>query len=180
MARPDEPATLAINRAPVLTLWAAVVAERLGHDRNAALTLGRAVAGLNAQSKGRRLGIFSPEPEGERKRPAPRLKIGEPHVIELLGRRVPAVRTRAGLRALEHDAPADPASVERYLASKFGAALAPARAAMQALAKSRAPHALAAEAFALYEKFRPAIPSGTAGWGAKGTLDLRRIRSLAG
>jgi len=28
-----------INRAPVLTLWAAVVAERLGHDRRAALTL---------------------------------------------------------------------------------------------------------------------------------------------
>ena len=34
-----------VNRAPVLTLWAAVVAERLGHDRDAAITLGRAVAG---------------------------------------------------------------------------------------------------------------------------------------
>jgi hypothetical protein len=28
-----------INRAPVLTLWAAVVAERLGNDHEAALTL---------------------------------------------------------------------------------------------------------------------------------------------
>ena len=44
-----------INRAPVLTLWAAIVAERLGHDSHEALTLGKAVAGLNAQSKGRRL-----------------------------------------------------------------------------------------------------------------------------
>ena len=47
-----------INRAPVMTLWAAVVAERLGYDRETALTLGKGVAGLNAQSKGRRLGIF--------------------------------------------------------------------------------------------------------------------------
>jgi hypothetical protein len=46
-----------INRAPVMTLWAAVVAERRGYDRPEALTLGRAVAGLMAQSKGRRLGI---------------------------------------------------------------------------------------------------------------------------
>ena len=30
-----------INRTPVLTLWAVVVAERLGFDRNTALTLGR-------------------------------------------------------------------------------------------------------------------------------------------
>jgi len=32
--------TVSINRAPVLTLWAAVVAERLGFDREEALTLG--------------------------------------------------------------------------------------------------------------------------------------------
>lgn len=49
--------TLKINRAPVLTLWAAVVAQRLGFDHDEALTLGRAVAGLNVQSKGKRLGI---------------------------------------------------------------------------------------------------------------------------
>jgi len=32
-----------IDRAPVLTLWASVVAERLGFDRDEALTLGRAL-----------------------------------------------------------------------------------------------------------------------------------------
>jgi hypothetical protein len=46
-----------INRAPVLTLWAATVAERMGFKREEALSLGKAVAGLTAQSKGRRLGI---------------------------------------------------------------------------------------------------------------------------
>ena len=34
-----------VNRAPVLTLWAAVVAERLGHPPETALALGRFVAG---------------------------------------------------------------------------------------------------------------------------------------
>ena len=53
---------LSINRAPVLTLWAAVVAERLGFERDEALTLGKAVAGLTAQSKGQRLGIFARSP----------------------------------------------------------------------------------------------------------------------
>ena len=50
--------TISINRAPVLTLWAAVVAERLGFQRDEALSLGKALAGLNVQSKGQRLGIF--------------------------------------------------------------------------------------------------------------------------
>ena len=50
--------SISINRAPVLTLWAAVVAQRLGFDEDEALTLGKAVAGLNAYSKGRRLGSF--------------------------------------------------------------------------------------------------------------------------
>jgi hypothetical protein len=40
-----------------------VVAERLGFDRDAALTLGRAVAGSSAQMKGRALGIYEPSEE---------------------------------------------------------------------------------------------------------------------
>ena len=51
-----------INRAPVLTLWAAVIAEVLGFEHDEALTLGRAVAGLNACSKGVSLGLSQPTP----------------------------------------------------------------------------------------------------------------------
>jgi hypothetical protein len=70
--------TLTINRAPVLTLWAAVVAERLGYDADEAATFGKTE-----------------------------------------------------------------------------------------------------EAFALYEVFRPEIPRGTRGWGAKGVLDLEKITAMA-
>lgn len=47
---------ITINRAPVLTLWAAVVAQRQGHSWEAALTFGHLIAGWLAQSKGRRWG----------------------------------------------------------------------------------------------------------------------------
>ena len=52
----------------MLTLWAAVVAERLGFDRPTALTLGQAVAGLSAYAKGVSLGIIEPRPELVRER----------------------------------------------------------------------------------------------------------------
>ena len=49
----DEGGEILVNRAPVLTLWAAIVAEHLGHDADAAVTLGRAVAGSSARVKAR-------------------------------------------------------------------------------------------------------------------------------
>jgi hypothetical protein len=51
-----------INRASVLTLWATVVAERLGYDGDESLSLAKAITGLTAQTKGRRLGIYKPVP----------------------------------------------------------------------------------------------------------------------
>ena len=171
--------TIQVNRAPVLTLWAAVVAERLGYDRAAALTLGRAVAGLNAQSKGRRLGVFDePAPATPARRGAKTARRRE-RLVPLLGRSVPAVDTARGLRAVERGKPVAPTSVERYLRGKFGDALPEARAAMQALAEAYSPDRLEEVAFALYERFRPRIPEGARGWGAKGALDLEYVRSLA-
>jgi hypothetical protein len=80
---------ITINRAPVLTLWAAVVAERLGYDRDAALTLGKAVAGLNAQSKACRLGIVEGQTDpSEARKPKGRTP-DEPLLITVLGRPVP-------------------------------------------------------------------------------------------
>jgi hypothetical protein len=166
-----------INRAPVLTLWATTVAERMGFDHDEALSLGKAVAGLTAQSKGRRLGIFNPVPQEIKK--ARTRKKGEEFLIEICGRQVSAVNTTDGVRAVSKDRPIDAGSVQRYLASKFGDSLGPAYAAMRALAKAFRPEQLSQNAFSLYEKFRPPIPTGVTGWGAKGNLDLDRIESLA-
>ena len=50
--------------------------------------------------------------------------------------------------------------------------------AMVRLAASFPPEHLAEEAFRLYERFRPKIPSGEKGWGAKGVLDLALMERL--
>lgn len=176
---PDAPRTIRINRAPVLALWAAVVAQRLGHNREAALTLGQALAGLDAHSKGVRLGIYTPTPaDVSDAKPKARTATKRVTEIELLGRRVPVMETPEGLRALVKDAPGAPESVERYLRSKFGDALDDVRKAMERLAKSRAPRDLTATGFKLYEAFRPDVPSDVRGWGAKGVLDIGRILAL--
>ena len=166
-----------INRAPVLTLWAVVVAERLGYAHGAALTLGKAVAGLNAQSKGRSLGIFKPGDKAAEKEKG-RKKSAE-YRVELLGRAVSVVQTEAGIRAAIKGKATEPESVERYLKSKFGDALPEVRQAMQKLAASRKPSELAVQAYSLYVEFRPEIPAGTKGWGAQGELDLEYIVSLS-
>ena len=53
------------------------------------------------------------------------------------------------------------------------------RSAMQKLAKAYKPQEIAHDAYRLYERFRPDIPAGTKGWGAKGDLDLGLIGGLA-
>jgi len=171
--------TVTINRAPVLTLWAAVVAEALGYESGAALTMGKAVAGLNAQSKGRILGIFGPPKSGEDGKPPAKVGLGEDFWLDICGRGVPVKNTEDDIRAVVRDKPTDSEKVAKYLAGKFGDDLPAMREAMAALAASFAREELARRAYSLYEKFRSSIPSGKRGWGAKGELDLEYIRSLA-
>jgi hypothetical protein len=161
-----------------MTLWAAVVAEHLGFDEDEALTMGRVVAGLNAYSKGKALGIYTPHPKTlkeERKR----LEGEDALHVDLLHRAVPVVRTPEGLRAVSKDKPVTPENVQRYLVSKVKEALPQVRAAMGMLAASLSPQDLATRAYEVYEHFRPAVPAGVKGWGAVGELDLDKLRSLA-
>jgi hypothetical protein len=166
-----------VNRAPVLTLWAAVVAEVLGFEHYEALTLGRAVAGLNAYSKGVSLGPYQPTAR-EVKEQRQKMRKEETVTVDLLHRAVPAKHTDEGLRALSGESPIHPESMQKYLESKFGDALEEVSNAMVDLAKSFPPSHLGEKAYALYEKFRPAIPPGKKGWGAAGKLDLESLRRM--
>ena len=131
--------TVMMNRAPVLTLWATIVAEHLGYEPDTALSLGKAVAGLNAQSKGRMLGIYghpkAPELGGKPRK----VGLGEDFWIELCSRPVPAKNTPDGIRAVVKDKPIDPAAADRYLKQKFKEDLGSVRTAMEELAESREP-----------------------------------------
>ncbi|KAG8965082.1 hypothetical protein FRC03_000963 [Tulasnella sp. 419] len=48
-----------VNRAPVMTAWATVVAEAMGFNREEALSIASVYTEMNASSKGVSLGIFS-------------------------------------------------------------------------------------------------------------------------
>jgi hypothetical protein len=171
--------TVCINRAPVLTLWGSVVAERLGMLHKTALTVGQTLAGLNAYSKGARLGIYAP-PEERPHEPLPPLPKGVRKVREvaLLGRVIHVGDTPKGPRAIAKGEIVKAEAVERYLRSRFGDALAGMRGEMRRLASRFTPEELNREGFHLYEQFRPTVPPGERGWGAKGVLDVAKIRAL--
>ena len=163
-----------VNRAPVLTLWASIVAERLGYPTSAALTFGRAVAGYSAQAKARRLGLVEEHEEVET-REQPRVPR---ETVLVLGRRIPVVRTEdGGVRADEHGRAASDRSALAYIRRAFGDKLDAVREAMEELAASYSPEELNRIGFRLYEHFRPDVPSDVSGWGAKAELSLDRIRN---
>jgi len=94
------PNKIKINRAPVMVLWGAIVAEQLGYNTDTALTLGKTVAGLNAQSKGQRLGIYEPGEEKETEAIGEKDRTpGEVTYVDLLGgqSRLPTPKTACGL-----------------------------------------------------------------------------------
>ncbi len=164
-----------INRAPVLTLWAKVVAEWLGYSENEALALGKAVAGYTAQFKGRSLGIYVPKEDANDKEEKEQQEV---QFVDLMGRKIPFIEEADGIRVVTKDKMIDPDSVRRYLLNKFGENLDEVAASMEVLAKSYKPKELNNTAFRLYEKFRPEIPKGKRGWGAKGELELKKITAL--
>ncbi|WP_237214564.1 hypothetical protein [Falsiroseomonas oryziterrae] len=165
-----------VNRAPVLTLWAAVVAERLGHPPETALSLASAVAGTAARAKARRLGIAEDDAARSGAPVPPRSS------VELLGHAVPVLTAADGsLRAADGEgrpSPHEPAL--RYVERAFGKRLEEVHAAMRALAQSLPPEELNRLGFRLYEAFRPEVREGVSGWGAKGELRIERIRDAAG
>ncbi len=169
---------ITINRAPVLTLWASVVAERLGYKSDESLSLAKAVVGLTAGAKAKRLGIHRPRDASAEPKPKRKAESDEGKRVELLGWSVPVTTTPKGLRATKDGSAIRPESVTAYLDKAFGEVLDDARDAMRKLAAEHKPVELAASAFALYERFRPTVAPGARGWGQKGILDLARIHEM--
>lgn len=170
----EQSSAIRVNRAPVLTLWAAIVAERLGHDADAAITLGRAVAGSSARVKARAIGLEEKREDGDLRdtaKPAPR------RTVHLLGRDLPVAERNGSAYALDHDKPAAPRPSHAYVEKAFAEHLPAVRRAMEALPDSLPPEELNRIGFRLYERFRPEVPAGAAGWGKKGVLDLKLIEN---
>ncbi|GKZ01401.1 hypothetical protein MPSEU_001090900 [Mayamaea pseudoterrestris] len=173
----DSDAEISINRAPVLTLWVSVVAERLGYSRDEAYSYGRWVASTLAASKGRALGIVRPskkkktDAEGRREG----REMDADHIMVFGQMKIPVKDVNGKLLAVKQGKTINPETVRRYFHNKFGDNLDHAHDAMMKLAESMEADDLRNRAYEFYEQFRPEWH----GWGRKGTLDLDEIEHLA-
>jgi hypothetical protein len=168
-----------VNRAPFLTLWATIVAEHVGFEKDEALTIGKAVAGLTAQAKGRTLGIFHERPTEEIEKVRELREGMDAKNVPFMGRMIPCVMSEEGVRALTGTRPVDPASVQRYLASKFGEHLDAVRERLEALAATFVEgDELLRQGMDVYVRLRPNVPKGKEGWGKQGLLDTAAIERM--
>jgi len=159
-----------INRAPVLTLWATVVAQREGFSRREALTYGKWIATVFAQSKGRALGKFDTS-----KGPPAEEREAE-HVRAFGDKKIPVSKDSSGDRlALQQQKTVDPTHVQEYLQQKFGNKLMETEAAMKELADNMDVEELKESAYDLYTQIRPEWK----GWGKKAAMNLSEIRQIA-
>lgn len=170
---------ISINRAPVLTLWAAAVAERQGYSYEEGLTFGRWISGVMAQSKGRSLGIYEAHEKTEAEKEAKRQRDAALGVqrIDAFGMHIPALKVDGKMFAASEGKVIHPNTVQSYLERSFGghATLGTALEAMRQLAGSFPAEQIGKEAYRLYEQIRPEWK----GWGGKGHLDLDLIQNLA-
>ncbi|GBG32045.1 Hypothetical Protein FCC1311_082702 [Hondaea fermentalgiana] len=180
-----------VNRSPVMILWGACVAQILGNDWSSALSLGSAMAGLNARSHGERLGIYQNRPDGGGgSSRSDTHESQEEKQVALLGREFSArvfPAQEAGkpppLRGLSHDGRiARPRSVLSSLQRSFGRSLELVYEVMMRVARLMDPELLRKNsnriAYEMYARFRPAVPNGRAGWGAKGPLLLDQVEGI--
>lgn len=152
----------------------------MGTPTDTASTLGWYVAGSSARAKARRLGISDEKQDAEEGNARAAELKPKRQTVRLLGRDIPVLAAGDGqLRAEDDGKPASAKSVQGYIARAFGDRLAKARTAMEALAASLPPEELNRVGFRLYERFRPDVPKGAQGWGAKGELRIARITDLA-
>ena len=79
----------------------------------------------------------------------------------------------------EHGSPIHSEPVVKYLQNAFGKQYAHFYSAMKKLADAyEDKDELDRVAYDLYTRFRPSIPHGTLGWGAKGVFDVQAVLAL--
>ncbi|TDL29570.1 hypothetical protein BD410DRAFT_709803 [Rickenella mellea] len=162
--------SVVVNRAPVMTAWATVVAERLGFKREEALSIASAYTEMNAISKGVSIGVFD-----DSKGKGVDLKKGDAQpFVDFMGRR-PVFTTQSGdWRALVKGQPILPSIAYSYITRAFRQTLPFVMGALRLLATSYSPTQLNAEAFSLYSQFRPAVNK----WGGRSEVRCDTILAL--
>ncbi|KAJ3901220.1 hypothetical protein F5879DRAFT_348171 [Lentinula edodes] len=159
-----------VNRAPLMTAWATVVAERMGFQREEALSIASSYTEMNALSKGVSLGIYR---EGKQKG-LEATKGGTQPYVDLMGRRPLYQIQNNCWRALHNGTPAQPSTAYAYLSRSLRQTMPFIMGALRLLVNSFAPHEINAKAWGLYTQFRPAGE----GWGERSEVRCTTILAL--
>jgi hypothetical protein len=166
-----------INRAPVLELWGACVARFLHPELSwgLCLSIGSSISTITAISKGRSIGtIAPPDPTKKEEERGAGNQDKKGDEISVMG----FPMTIKGDSVLVKGKPKTAREVN--LVRKYGSdeTYGKVKDTMtEALEDWKGKEAdLDAEAFHMYEKFRPAVAKGQKGWGRKGELHLSKVR----
>ncbi|KAG2757343.1 hypothetical protein P692DRAFT_20948436 [Suillus brevipes Sb2] len=159
-----------VNRAPLMTAWATIVAERLGFEREEALSIASVYTEMNAISKGVSLGLF----DKSRQKEIEPIKGSTQPYVDLLGRRPLYQTQNETWRALDGTSPALPSTAFSYVSRAFRQTTPFVIGALRLLADSFPPPELNSKGFGLYAEFRPDVD----GWGKRGEVRCEQILSL--
>ena len=182
---------LIINRAPVLTLWVAVVAH-LGPARLpwlSALTVGKAVASMLARSR-QWTEIFEPS-QHQQKRPKTQHELNtRSDDVTVLGIKVHMTHSAdqqhsSSAVATLSNQPINASQCDRYIHQHFGSSRVRVMAVLKYLAQCVLQRGADGEAdlvgrygFTLYEQFRPTVDGQAPRWGQNGELNLEQMVEL--
>ncbi|KAG2077339.1 hypothetical protein BDR04DRAFT_1065949 [Suillus decipiens] len=159
-----------VNRAPLMTAWATIVAERLGFEREEALSIASVYTEMNAISKGVSLGLF----DRSRKKEIESIKDSTQPYVDLMGRRPLYQTQNETWRALDDTSPVLPSTAFSYISRAFRQTTPYVIGALRLLAESFPPPELNNKGFGLYAEFRPDVD----GWGKRGEVRCDQILSL--
>ncbi|PIL37119.1 hypothetical protein GSI_00811 [Ganoderma sinense ZZ0214-1] len=159
-----------INRAPIMMAWAFVVAERMGFQREEALSIASVYTEMNAISKGVSLGLYKDGKQDGREAS----RTGSQPYVELMGRRPLYQTANSQWRALSAGAPVPPTSAFSYITRALRQTAPNIVGALRLLAESFPPKELNEKGFSLYADFRPQ----SEGWGQRGEVRCSTILGL--
>ncbi|KAF7352722.1 Glutamine synthetase [Mycena venus] len=142
-----------VNRAPLMTAWSTLVAERLGFQREEALSIASVYTEMNAVSKGVSMGIYKPGTQYKRSTEAAKG-----------GSQPPLFKNQdSQWRALSNGTAVQPSTAFSYISRAFRQTTPHIIGTLRLLAESFTPQEINAKGWALYADFRPEVN----GWGER-------------
>ncbi|KAF4575022.1 hypothetical protein EYR36_006378 [Pleurotus pulmonarius] len=162
--------SVVVNRAPVMSAWATVVAERMGFNREEALSIASVYTEMNAISKGVALGIF----DKNRANDASASRNGSQPYVDFIGRRSLYETQNGQWRAILNGSPASPGTAFGYISRSFKHLTPFVLGSLQLLAQSYSQKEINEKAWGLYAEFRPTVD----GWGQRSVMKCADILAL--